>query len=102
VVSTDEPQGPVELGMESPHRLRRLAAWYRDFAERAGNPVIWKARLMTAKRLDQEPDRLEVTLVSAPNRAAQSGIDGTEPTGGSVDDEFSANADRPAPQHLGR
>lgn len=93
MVSADEPQGPVELGMESPHRLRRLAAWYRDFAEGAGEPAIWEARLMTAKRLDQEGDRLEVSLVSAPNRSAQSGIDGTDPTGRSVVDELSANAD---------
>jgi hypothetical protein len=33
----------------SPSELRELASWYRDFAERAGNPVTWEARLRTAK-----------------------------------------------------
>ena len=40
-------------------RLRRLAAWYREFAERAGNPVIWEARLRTAEELEREADQLE-------------------------------------------
>jgi hypothetical protein len=39
---------------EKQRRLRELAHWYRDFAERAGNPVIWEARLRTAKELEQE------------------------------------------------
>ena len=30
--------------------LRKLAAWYREFAERAGNPTIWEMRLRTAKK----------------------------------------------------
>ena len=42
-----------------PCRLRELAAWYREFAERAGNPVIWQARLRTAAELEREADRLE-------------------------------------------
>jgi hypothetical protein len=54
--------------MECPQRLRRLAAWYRDFAERAGNPVISEARLITAERLDQDAERLETSLVSTLNR----------------------------------
>jgi hypothetical protein len=29
----------------NPSKLRELAAWYREFAERAGNPSIWEARL---------------------------------------------------------
>ena len=45
--------------MEEPRKLRELAAWYREFAERAGNPAIWHARLMTAKDLEREADRLE-------------------------------------------
>jgi len=40
-------------------KLRELAAWYRTFAERAGNPVIWEARLQTAEDLDAEPERVE-------------------------------------------
>jgi hypothetical protein len=39
--------------------LRRLAAWYRAFAERAGNPAIWEGRLRMAEDLDAEAHRLE-------------------------------------------
>ena len=45
--------------MEDPRKLRELAGWYREFAERAGNPAIWHARLMTAEDLEREADRLE-------------------------------------------
>jgi hypothetical protein len=45
--------------MEDPRALRKLAGWYREFAERAGNPAIWHARLMTAEDLEREADRLE-------------------------------------------
>jgi len=38
-------------------KLRQLAAWYREFAERAGNPAIWEARLRTAKNLEAEADQ---------------------------------------------
>jgi len=31
-----------------------LASWYREFAERAGNPVIWEARRRTAQDLEAE------------------------------------------------
>ena len=44
---------------EKQRRLRSLARWYREFAERAGNPAIWEARLRTAKELNREADRLE-------------------------------------------
>ena len=43
----------------APHRLRKLAGWYREFAERTGNPRIWEARLHTAEDLEAEADRLE-------------------------------------------
>jgi len=39
-------------------RLRQLAAWYREFAERTANPAIWEARLQTAERLEREANRL--------------------------------------------
>ena len=39
--------------------LRELAAWYRSFAERAGNPVIWEARLLMAEDLEAEAERIE-------------------------------------------
>jgi hypothetical protein len=45
--------------MSNPAELRKLAAWYREFAERAGNPMIWEARLRTAEELTAEADRLE-------------------------------------------
>src|SRR5438874_13352488 len=40
-------------------KLRELASWYREFAERAGNPVIWEARLRTAQDLETEADNIE-------------------------------------------
>jgi hypothetical protein len=42
-----------------PQKLRELAAWYRSFAEKAANPVIWEARLNTAEALDREAERIE-------------------------------------------
>lgn len=39
-------------------RLRQLAAWYRDFAGRAANPVIWESRLLTADQLEGEANRI--------------------------------------------
>ena len=45
--------------VNDPQQLRQLAAWYRQFAERAGNPVIWAARLATAEELEREAVRLE-------------------------------------------
>ena len=44
---------------EKLQELRKLAAWYREFAERAGNPAIWESRLRTAQELEREADRLE-------------------------------------------
>jgi hypothetical protein len=43
-------------------KLRRLAAWYREFADRAGNPWIWAARLRTAEELEVEADRVDAEL----------------------------------------
>ena len=43
----------------TPADLRRLAAWYRVFAEKAGNPAIWEARLHLAEDLEAEAARLE-------------------------------------------
>lgn len=50
--------------MSDPEELRNLAAWYREFAERAGNPTIWAMRLNTAERLEAEADRVELPLAS--------------------------------------
>ena len=46
-------------------RLRQLASWYREFAERAGNPEIWEARLRTAEDLEAEAVRVETALAEA-------------------------------------
>ena len=45
--------------MDDAQRLRELASWYREFAERAGSPWIWEARLATAAELEKEADHLE-------------------------------------------
>jgi hypothetical protein len=42
-----------------PERLRELASWYREYAERTGNPTIWDARIRTAEDLEAEAARLE-------------------------------------------
>jgi hypothetical protein len=49
--------------MEEAERLRKLAAWYREFAERAGEPWIWEARLQTADELENEAALLERGLI---------------------------------------
>ena len=48
-----------ESGINDPCELRKLAAWYREFAEQAGNPAIWEARLKTAEAQEREASRLE-------------------------------------------
>lgn len=45
--------------MENPDKLRELAAWYREFADRAGSSAIWDTRLCTAEDLEAVADRLE-------------------------------------------
>ena len=45
--------------MDQAQRLRDLAAWYRKFAERAGEPAIWEGRLRTADKLEEEAVELE-------------------------------------------
>jgi hypothetical protein len=47
------------FGMAQAQRLRDLAAWYREFAERTENPAIWDARLRTAEDLEREAEALE-------------------------------------------
>jgi hypothetical protein len=60
MVPIDENGGRrVQDRHQEPRRLRELAAWYRVFAERAGNPAIWEVRLRTAAELEHEADRLE-------------------------------------------
>lgn len=45
--------------MPDSEALRKLAAWYREFAERAGDPAIWAKRLRTAKELEAEADDID-------------------------------------------
>lgn len=48
--------------MNDPEKLRKLACWYRQFAERADNPAIWDGRLRTAESLEAEARRIERTV----------------------------------------
>lgn len=45
--------------MDQAGKLRELASWYREFAERAGEPAIWHARMRTAEDLEREAGNLE-------------------------------------------
>jgi hypothetical protein len=42
--------------------LRALAAWYRHYAEAAGNPAIWASRVSTAEDLEREAADIENRL----------------------------------------
>jgi hypothetical protein len=44
--------------MDRVQKLSELAAWYRKFAEKAGAPWIWEARLRRAEELERGADRL--------------------------------------------
>ncbi|HXP06626.1 MAG TPA: hypothetical protein VN808_21105 [Stellaceae bacterium] len=61
-----------EIGRKDPDRLRELAAWYRELAERAGSPVIWEARLLTAEDLVAEAELIEQQHAAADSRQAGS------------------------------
>jgi hypothetical protein len=54
-----------DRAMDEPQKLRELAAWYREFAEKTGNPAIWEARLRMAEDLEREAAELEKGQVSA-------------------------------------
>ena len=57
--------------MDRAQELRELAAWYRDFAERAGSPWIWEARLRRARELEREADGLAAKVKT---RGCQSSV----------------------------
>jgi hypothetical protein len=61
--------------MELTRKLRELAAWYRDFAEQAGNPAIWHARLTTAEDLEREADHLERMAARGDVRSRHGGVE---------------------------
>ena len=44
---------------EEAQKLRELAAWYREFAEKTANPSIWEARLRMAEDLEREAALME-------------------------------------------
>jgi hypothetical protein len=52
--------------LENAEKMRSLAAWYREFAEKAANPWIWEARLLHAQELEREAER----LTKSTNRAS--------------------------------
>ncbi len=45
--------------MSNPDKLRELACWYCEFADRAENPAIWEAHLRMADDLEAEATRIE-------------------------------------------
>lgn len=45
--------------MAQSDRLRELATWYREFADKAGAPAIWERRLTTAEDLEREADAID-------------------------------------------
>jgi hypothetical protein len=65
--------------MTTAEELRSLAAWYREFAERAGSSVIWDARLRTADDLEAEAERLEASAARAVQQADAPLQDGHRP-----------------------
>ena len=67
------------MAEEHPDKLRELAAWYREFAERAGNPTIWESRLRTAEDLDAAAERIERDLAARP-RVMESGLPANAPS----------------------
>jgi len=57
-------ESPRRVDMHESDKLSELASWYREFAERAGNPTIWEGRLRMAKDLDREAERIERNLAA--------------------------------------
>lgn len=49
----------ANIPLEDPQKLRELAAWYRDFAERANTPWVCEGRLRTAADLVRRAALLE-------------------------------------------
>ena len=56
--------------LENPQRLRELAEWYREFADKAASAAIWESRLLTADDFDREAVRMET--VEAREKSARS------------------------------
>jgi hypothetical protein len=67
--------------MDQAQKLRDLASWYREFAERAANPAIWDARLRTAEDLEREAGNLESRKGRHPAKASWHGLPAQSPMG---------------------
>jgi hypothetical protein len=57
--------------MTRAERLRELAVWYREFAEKTGNPQIWAARLKHAEGLEAEAELATVLEEIKPGQIGQ-------------------------------
>jgi len=56
--------------MPNSDAFRKLKAWYREFADRAGEPAIWEARLRKAEELEAEAQCLDAKPVSGRSETA--------------------------------
>jgi hypothetical protein len=65
-ISTIDHTEHAREPQERLRKLRELAHWYREFADRTGNPAIWEARLRTAEQLEQEANRFEEEWAGQP------------------------------------
>jgi hypothetical protein len=58
--------GPILTGDTPENRtgnaeyLRELSAWYREFAEKAANPIIWECRIATAEDLERRATEIQM------------------------------------------
>ena len=50
---------------QNPEKLRELAAWYREYAERAATPWVSEGRLQTAADLERYAELVEARLKGA-------------------------------------
>jgi len=57
----------IGASQEDAAKLRKLAAWYRKFSERAGNALIWESRLLLAEDLEREAARIELEISESRN-----------------------------------
>ena len=61
--SQGRPAAPEDGPTKAPEELRTLAAWYRDYAERAGSSsLVWDYRLSTAEDLERQAWALELQI----------------------------------------
>jgi hypothetical protein len=60
--SQGRPAAPEDGPTKAPEELRTLAAWYRDYAERAGSTLVWDYRLSTAEDLERQASALELQV----------------------------------------